>query len=62
MSESLVGYDAVPVHGYIVHNDGRHVKLPYPRNSDGTKPVGASFIHGKFVMGLRRQVGVSESC
>ncbi|KAI9140932.1 squalene epoxidase-domain-containing protein [Paraphysoderma sedebokerense] len=48
--------DAIDVHGYTIFNHNDTCQLTYPENDDGTKPIGKSFHHGRFIMALR------ESC
>lgn len=56
LSSSIDNIDARTVHGYIVHSNGRQVTLPYPSDDKSTQPTGSSFVHGKFVQGLRALV------
>lgn len=54
LQQSIADVEATNVKGYAVHGCGRHVTLPYPSHpSFPEQPTGASFIHGKFVQGLR---------
>lgn len=44
----LEGFDAIPIGGYCVINNGKSVHIPYPTGYEGR-----GFHHGRFVMSLR---------
>ncbi len=55
MEECLEGIDSPLIIGYSVFAPGREpMALPYPK-SNGERPRGRSFHHGRFIMNLRRK-------
>ena len=54
----MEGIDAVKVKGYNVIYYGEDVRIPYPANaspSNGERPEGRSFHHGRFIQRLRER-------
>ncbi|KAF5733250.1 Squalene monooxygenase isoform 3 [Tripterygium wilfordii] len=52
-AESVADVDAQEVLGYVIYNDRRHIKLPYPLQGFDTNVTGKSFHNGRFVQRLR---------
>ena len=62
MEECLEGIDSPQIIGYSVFVPGREpVALPYPK-TNGERPRGRSFHHGRFIMNLRRKAQTAVAC
>ena len=61
LRDCLEDIDAIAVHGYQVVYYGTGVNIPYPANArtDGRRPEGRSFHHGRFIRRLR-EVALTE--
>lgn len=56
LGDTVEGFNAHLVHGYIVHDyeSRSEVQIPYPVSEDNQVQSGVAFHHGKFIMSLRK--------